>query len=357
MRNLTRRGWTLIASLVVVTALCVVITFMANNLWLSVATSVGVMLIGAIGISMLYSTGLLTLGHAFFMAVGGYSYVVLASDGSDGYYGLGLDPVLALVLSVIFTGLVGLGFSPLSARLGGLELAVATLGLVFLGQHIAKSAEPLTGGSRGRVVDYFSIGGFELDSGRANWLLVLVLASTAALIAYNISRSKYGLALQAIRDGELFAGAMGIPVMKSKAQVFLISSLFAGLAGALLAITTGAIVPEAYGLSLSLNVLIMVVLGGPAAIVLGSLVGAMVVVGLPVLLREYGSVLPFVATNPLGDGVSPSDAAQYLYGAAVILVLVFAPGGLIEIGKKAGSLLMRLVRKDTRASIEVGTNV
>lgn len=338
--------WVRLVGFGALAVIVVLVTFVANNLWVTVATTVGIMAIGAMGLSLMYSTGLLSLGQAFFMAVGGYSYVILSADGTDGYIGLGLEPVLALVLAVVISGVAGLLFSPISSRIGGIELAVATLGLVYLGQHIAKNSEALTGGSRGRSVDYFSIAGFELDTIDSSWLLVLVCLVAAAFVARNLARGKHGLAMNAIRDGALFAGAMGVPVARTKAQVFLVSSMYAGLAGALLAITSGAIVPEAFGLTLSLNLLIMVVLGGSSSVVAGSVVGAAVVMALPELLRENADLFPFVAANPLEPGLAPGEVAQYLYGAAVILVLVFSPGGIVEIvGKVSGRVRSRLARK------------
>src|SRR3954466_6119604 len=113
--------------------------------------------IGAIGLTLLVgTTGQLSLAHAFFVGLGAYGYSYLAGDsGGAGTPlsapdGLGLPPLLAGILAVLLAGLAGAAFSPIAARLKGIYLGLASIGLVFIGQHIMQNASAITGGFNGR---------------------------------------------------------------------------------------------------------------------------------------------------------------------------------------------------------------
>jgi branched-chain amino acid transport system permease protein len=128
------------------------------------------------------------------------------------------------------------------------------------------------------------------------------------------------------------AGIMGVPVTGYKAYAFLISSMFAGLGGVLLALAFGRIVPETFGIALAIEYLVMVVIGGLATPG-GAIVGALFVSCLPAVLERYASVLPGLA--PAGEeGISPGVAARYAFGAAVIVLLLFEPGGVTALGRR-----------------------
>src|SRR4051794_12926655 len=120
-------------------------------------------IIGAIGLTILTgTTGQLSLAHAFFLAVGAYGYCYFAgtnngTTAASKVSGLGLPPVVALVLAVLLAGLCGAASSPLSGRLRGIYLGIASIGLVFVGQHILFNADQLTGGFNGRNAEPFSL--------------------------------------------------------------------------------------------------------------------------------------------------------------------------------------------------------
>jgi branched-chain amino acid transport system permease protein len=131
--------------------------------------------------------------------------------------------------------------------------------------------------------------------------------------------------MQTVRDSEVAAAVMGVNVPVYKAAAFTVSSMYAGLAGVFLALAFGRIVPDSFGFLVSIDFLVMIVLGGLGSIG-GAVVGALIVTALPQILDHYAGSLPLVV-EPGGDGLQPSDAARFLYGAAVVAVLIFAPRG------------------------------
>ncbi len=297
--------------------------------WLQVVAQGVVMSVAVVGYNLLFSAGQLSLGHAFFMGVGGFSYAFFAGSSTSTLGGLGLPPLLALVLAVLVAGAAGLAFTPISSRLGGLGLGAASLGLVFLGTHIFLNVRPFTGGAAGRQVEPFAILGYEVVGLRRIWYFTMVVALLAYWVGAHLAKSRVGLGLNAIRDGELFASAMGVRVQRYKVQAFFVSAMFGGLAGAMLAMVVGVLVPETFGLFLSLNILMMSVLGGSAYVVAGAVVGALIFQLLPEILTRNSQFLPFVSTDPLGGGLTPGDAANYIYGAAIVAIIILWPNGVV----------------------------
>ena len=125
-----------------------------------------------------------------------------------------------------------------------------------------------------------------------------------------------------------------------KGAAFLVSSMFAGLGGVLLALAFRHIVPETFGVLLAIEYLAMVVIGGVGSPG-GTLAGALFVSSLPVVLQRYSESLPFVADSPSGGGVTAGIAARFCYGAAIVAVLLVEPGGLAALGRRARRRLVR----------------
>jgi branched-chain amino acid transport system permease protein len=307
-------------------------------------------IIGAIGLTMLTgTTGQLSLAHAFYAAVGAYGYCYFAghkTPGVESVAGLGLPPLLAMVLAVLLAGICGALFSPISGRLRGIYLGIASIGLVFIGQHILFNATGLTGGFNGRDAEPFSVAGFHFADGDPDlviggvtfgglerlWYLGLALVALSYWYARNLVGGRPGRALEAIRDSEVAAAVMGVDVPRYKAGVFTLSSMYAGLAGVLMALVFGRIVPDTFGFPLSVDFLVMIVLGGLGSIP-GAAFGAIFVSVMPRLLDHYSDSLPLVGAAG-GSGLQPSQAARLLYGLAIILVLLYARGGLAALGRR-----------------------
>ncbi|MFF8502801.1 branched-chain amino acid ABC transporter permease [Streptomyces anulatus] len=327
--------------------LLLVLPFYLDRFWLQAGLFAMAAAIGAIGLNMLTgATGQLSMGHAFFLAVGAYGYCVLAGDSSteNGHTltGLGLPTWLAAILAVLLAGAAGGLFSPIAGRLRGAYLGIATLALIFIGQHVLFNAGSLTGGYNGRAVPPLSLFGFTFDdtevvvaavpfgSSEKLWYAGLAALLLSALFARGVLRGRPGRAMNAIRDHRIAAGVMGVPVARYRAGVFVLSSMYAGLAGVLLALVFQRTVPEYFGMILSLEYLAMIVIGGLGSVA-GAVIGAAFVTLLPQVFTHYSDSLPLVSAPGTG-GLAPGEASRYLYGAAVVAVVLFLPGGLARLG-------------------------
>jgi branched-chain amino acid transport system permease protein len=327
----------------------------AEGFWLQTGLFAMSAAIAAIGLTLLVGvTGQLSLAHAFYVAVGAYGYCYLAGQAPPPGVislpgGAGLPPVLAALGAVLVAGLAGALFSPIAGRLRGIYLGLASLGLVFIGQHILFNAKGITGGFNGRDAEPMSLFGFSFSDHSPDnfivfgvpygqlerlWYLGLVLVAISWWYARNVVQSRPGRAMRTVRDSEIAAAVMGVNVPVYKAAAFTVSSMYAGLAGVFLALAFGRIVPDSFGFLVSIDYLVMIVLGGLGSIG-GAVAGALIVSALPQILNHYAGSLPLVV-EPGGDGLQPSDAARFLYGAAVVAVLIYAPNGLAGIVRRPG---------------------
>jgi branched-chain amino acid transport system permease protein len=327
--------------------LLLALPFYLDRFWLQAGLFAMAAAIGAIGINLLTgATGQLSMGHAFFLAIGAYGYCVFAGEGDEatGLTGLGLPTWIAAVLAVGVAGIAGGLFSPIAGRLRGAYLGIATLALIFIGQHVLFNAHDLTGGSNGRDVPPLSVFGITFDdselvvaavpfgASEKLWYAGLVLLLGCGLFARGVLRGRPGRAMNAIRDHRIAAGVIGVPVARYRAGVFVLSSMYAGLAGVLLALIFQRTVPDYFGMTLSLEYLAMIVIGGLGSVA-GAVAGAAVVSLLPQLLTRYSDALPLVSAPGTG-GITPGEASRYLYGAAVVAVVLFLPGGLASIAAR-----------------------
>ena len=324
----------------------------AEGFWLQTGLFAMAAAIAAIGLTVLVgTTGQLSLATAFFIAIGAYGYCYLTGEQtSSGPGGLGWPPWLAAIGATALAGLAGAAFSPIASRLKGIYLGLASIGLVFVGQHILQNASGVTGGFNGRDAKPFSLFGFEFSNANPDgllvfsvpygqlerlWYLGLLLVFVAAWFARGLLDNRPGRALEAVRDSEVAAAVMGVNVARYRGAAFTVSSAYAGLAGVLLALSFGRVVPESFGFLYSIDFLVMVVLGGLGS-VRGAVVGAILVSALPQVLLHYATSLPLVSA-PGEDGLQAGDAARFLYGAAVVAVLIFASDGLAGLSRRLRS--------------------
>jgi branched-chain amino acid transport system permease protein len=319
--------------------------FYLEAFWLQTGLFAMAAAIGAIGLTILTgTTGQLSLAHAFFAAVGAYGYCYFAGGdglGVSGATGLSLPPIIAMVLAVALSGLAGALYSPISGRLRGIYLGIASIGLVFIGQHILFNAADVTGGFNGRDAAPFSIAGFSFsntdpdltiagvpfESLERLWYLGLLLLALSYMYGRRLVDGRPGRALETVRDSEVAAAVMGVNVTRYKAAAFTVSSMYAGLSGVLLALVFNRIVPETFGLNLSVEFLAKIVIGGLGS-VRGAVLGGIFVSMLPKILDKYSDSLPFLAAPGSGGGIEPGMAARFAFGAAIVAVLLFAPGGI-----------------------------
>jgi branched-chain amino acid transport system permease protein len=312
--------------------------------WLNMGAFAFAAAIGAIGLTILYGrVGQVSFAHSFFLAVGAYSYIFFASDAEDGALGAELPPLLAVVAAVCFSAGVGLAFSPIARRLKGISLGVATLALIFIGEHILYALPELSGGFNGRSVPDLAVGGFEIvgddptivlagvEFGRPErlWILCGLVLMVTAAFATRVLKSRIGRAYVAVRDGESHAAALGINASRVRSSGFMFGSVLAGLSGVLLAIGFRRTVPDYWTLTLSLQYLAMVILGGLGS-VRGAIGGAVFVTAIPLLLQRYGAGIPGLSTEP-GAAFPPSVVAQLVFGILIVVVLWADPKGLAHI--------------------------
>jgi branched-chain amino acid transport system permease protein len=331
--------------LAVLAVVLLIMPLYVDEFWLRTGFACCAAIIGAIGLNLLVgTTGQLSLAHAFFLAVGAVTYVYVS--GSPGgtatkISGLELPPLIGMVLGVLVAGLAGLLFSPIAARLRGIYLGVASLGLVFIGQHVLNTWTSVTGGFNGRGAPAFEIFGWSFSANEPYlavlnvpyggperlWYLGLVLAGLAYWFARNLLRSRPGRALMTLRDSEVAAAVMGVDVQRYKARVFLVSSMYAGLSGVLYALYIGSVAPESFALDLSILYLAMIVLGGLGSVG-GAALGAVFVTSLPIVFQEYADSLPLVSA-PGEGGVTAGQAARLLFGLAIVVIVLFEPAGIV----------------------------
>src|SRR3954449_11654793 len=326
----------------------------AEGFWLQTGLFAMSAAIGAIGLTLLVGvTGQLSLAHAFFIAIGAYGYSFLAGPGKEpgtaisAPAGLGWPPLVAAIGAVVLAGLAGAAFSPIASRLKGIYLGLASIGLVFIGQHIMQNASGITGGFNGRDAKPFSLFGFEFSNTNPSdfnvfgvpygqlerlWYLGLVLVLLSVWYARNLLRNRPGRALESIRDSEVAAAVMGVNVPLYRGAAFMVSSMYAGLGGVFLALAFGRIVPESFNFLYSIDFLVMIVLGGLGSVG-GAIAGAIVVTVLPQVLSHYAGSLPLVAA-PGGSGVQPDHGPRFLPGAAVVGGRVLGLGGLAGLARR-----------------------
>jgi branched-chain amino acid transport system permease protein len=295
--------------------------------------------IGAIGLSLVTGyAGQVSLGHAFFLAIGAYTAAAISGSPDDRTIGFGITNLLVwLPAAGLAAAAAGVLVAPLATRLRGLYLAIVTLGLVFIGTYVFEEWDTLTGGPGvGRPAATPALFGYRLDQTDAFatrdqklYLLMLVLLLLFALAARNLARSTVGRAFTAIRDRDIAAGVIGVNVARYKTIAFAVSSFYAGCAGALLYAVSGFFDPGSFNLLLSVQYIAMVLIGG-AGTISGSIMGAFFITLLPRVTREVPALLPFISASPT-QTPNTYQLETVLYGVLIIVFLIFEPRGLFGI--------------------------
>jgi branched-chain amino acid transport system permease protein len=307
---------------------------------LTVLATAAVAAIAATGLNVLTGyAGQISLGHAFFVGAGAFAGQVLGGQ-------LGLPFILWLPLAGLFAGALGALIAPFALRLRGPYLAIVSLGLVYIGIYAARNLTPLTGGLNGTVVtapvsigpvDFaaLQIGPFLLTREQGMFILCWLMLALVLLITANIVRSRSGRAMQAIRDHDLAAEVLGVRRLPAMMNAFVVSSIFAGVAGGLLGVLLQYIRPENFGLDLSIQYVAIIVIGGLASI-WGPVLGALFIGLVPVLAIWLAAYLPFISRPGEQGGVSVSGFGLIVYGVLIVVFLLFRRGGLISFFRRSG---------------------
>jgi len=354
-----------------------VVRFVGDGDWLRLTTEAVIFAVAALGLNLLTGVGgQVSLGHAFFMGVGAYAAVFLGGEAGAAVWGHGLPMWIWLPGAGVTAALVGIIVAPAAVRVRGLYLGIITVGLVFIGIHLSRVFPEISGPAEvGRnfpplefrwwkeetpVVSLATDGHwlwFDVTEGQKTYLFALALLAVAVVVAKNLHRTRTGRALQAIRDRDVAAEVMGVAEVRYKVIAFAASSFFAGIAGAVFASFVGRVPPEDWDLILSIEFIAILLIGG-AGITSGALLGTFFVVLLPRVVEDFVHWMSaqaagdtawasfwdlFVSTEP-GDFGFVSDAQiapgfplpssavdAVIYGALVIIFLLFEPRGLFGI--------------------------
>src|SRR5499427_3545912 len=207
-------------------------------------------------------TGLVSLGHAAFLGIGAYAHVYFTQD-------LGLPWIVSVALAVALTAATGVLVGLPALRMTGVYLTIATLAFALIIQEVFARWEHVTGGLKGRAVDKPVIFGVKMGGDVAFYFLCLAFLAFGIWLTANLLRSPTGRAWVAIRDSEIAAQSMGVNLAVYKTMAFGYSAALMGVAGALFAHKIGYLAPDIFSVLLSIQFLLMVVVGG-----LGSLHGA-----------------------------------------------------------------------------------
>jgi branched-chain amino acid transport system permease protein len=280
--------------------------------------TVGLYILLGLGLNIVVGyAGLLDLGYVAFFAISAYAMAILTSP--QGLGGLELSFWAALPIVVVISVIGGVLIGAPVLRLRGDYLAIVTLGFGEIIRIVAISnwAQPLTGGAQGitLIPDIAVVGGTELDNPESLYFIILAICLIAAFISLRLQGSRVGRAWNAMREDESVAEAMGVSIIKYKLLAFATGAAIASLGGAVFAPKIGSVFPLSFGLLVSIQALALIVLGGMGSIP-GVIVGAMVLVGLPELLREFG------------------EYRLLFYGAILVAIMVTKPEGLIPSARR-----------------------
>lgn len=294
--------------------------FWMDEYYLGEVTYVLIFILAGLGLMILSGhTGQPSLGHAAFLACGAYMEVILQEAG--------LPFVLSFPLAGLFAGVVGAIVAIPALRMSGIYLAIATLAFGIMTEDIIILLSPWTGGVEGVFVSSINLFGMEIDryinADRFYWLCLFVVILVT--IGYkNLLRSPTGRAFTAIRDSEVSARAMGVNVARTKTLAFGLSCFVTGLAGALLAHYLTAFNYEAFLILISIQLLLMVTVGGLGSIH-GAYFGAIVIGLLPVVIASTRQAL----AELLGTGNSTIPGIETaIFAALIVGFIIFEPLGI-----------------------------
>src|SRR5438309_750350 len=314
-------------------ALLLLVAFVAvplfgDQYWLSaIITPFLIFALATLGLNILTGyAGQLSLGTAAFMGIGAFM----------AYNAILRVPHMPVVGGFIVGGLcaaaVGIVFGLPSLRIKGFYLAVATLACQFFVLWALNRVGWFSNYSSSGVItaQRMEILGYPIDTPAAKYLLTLAIVALMALAAKNLMRSETGRAFMAVRDMDVAASVIGIPMMRTKLLAFAVSSFYCGVAGALHAFCyLGTVEPEAYSLDLSFRILFMIIIGGVGSI-LGAFLGAAFITLFPIFLNLASSWVNEFLGVEISHAVV-SNLESIIFGGLIIFFLIVEPQGLARL--------------------------
>lgn len=284
-----------------------------NNYQISVLNFIGLNTILTVGLALLMGyAGQVSLGHAVFYGLGGYGAGILAQR-------TGIPPFAAIIGAALVTGLIALLIGIPLLRLRGHYLAVATLGLNVIFLLIATNETDLTGGPNGLVMPTdLTLGNFTFDTDLEFYVLIWLVTLAILALSLNIVNSRIGRALRAIHSSEIAAETLGVNTARLKVQVLVLSAVYASIAGSLYAYWIGIVSPSDFSIGFSIELVVMVAIGGLASI-WGAIFGAAVVTLLTEFLRN---LLPQLLSGASGEHQIVA------FGVILVVIMVLMPEGV-----------------------------
>jgi len=282
---------------------------MKGSYWIHVLVIIGTYVIAAAGVDLVFGfAGQLSFCQASFFALGAYTSAILTTTHH-------LNPILAIVIGMVFTSLVAYGLGVPVLRLKGYYLAIATIGFGLIVQSLFVTLARHTGGPDGfRDIVPLKVAGYVFKTDSQYYYPIWTVAMVILLLTRNIVRSRVGRAMLALRGDDVAASSMGVNVTKYKIQAFVLSAAYASVAGSLYAHSNRFISPQIADLSSSVEMIIMMVLGGIRT-VFGVVIGT-------AIRKRVAEVLE-----------SFLDFQMVTRGAILILLLLYMPRGLIGLAK------------------------
>lgn len=276
----------------------------ANNYYFTLLNIIGIHAILVVGLNLLLGyAGQISLGHAAFFGLGAYTSGILTATW-------GVNPWLALPAGLVVAGVAAFLVGVPALKLRGYYLAMATLGFGIILSILFTETVDITGGPSGFVgIPRLSLFGWELRKDVTLFRLVAVILCLFVWLSFNLLHSRVGRALRALHTSERAAEAMGVDIANYKLLVFVLSAAFSGFAGVLYAHYLTFIAPSSFGFMFSVELIVMVVLGGMVSVP-GAIVGAFFVTVLPEFLRAFENV------------------EVLLFGAILVLCMMFLPDGI-----------------------------
>lgn len=304
---------------------------LGNDYYLTVLTLSAINAIIVVGLNLLLGhAGQISMAHGAFYGLAAYTSAVLTAT-------LGLPVLVGGLAGVLVAGLVALLIGIPTLKLHGHYLAMATLGFGLIVYIVFNEAVDLTGGPSGFTgIPRLSAAGVEVESDLAYYYICAAALGLVILVSLNLMDSRTGRALRALHTSEKAAAAVGVDIARYKLAVFVLSALFAGLAGVLYAHYLTFIAPASFGFLFSVELIVMVVLGGMSSI-LGSVAGAFFLTALPEFLRAFENI------------------EVLLFGAILVLCMIFMPGGLAGLATQAWTRLRRRLAPKPKPGTGAGT--
>lgn len=298
-----------------------VFPFVAGTKYLVWANFAGIAIVAAIGLNLLTGyAGQVSLGHAAFMATGGYTAAILVTRAHMPF-------LLGLIAGGLLAAFYGLIVGLPSARIKGFYLAIATLAAQFITEWVINHVKWISGGFQASIlVPAVSLGPLRFDTEQKKYFLILAFVVLAVVTGMNIARSRLGRAFVALRDRDVAAEIIGIDIVRYKLLAFTISAFYAGVAGALTVYYSGTANIEAFQIDRSIEILAMIIIGGLGS-TLGSIFGAVFVSVLPSLLEDI--LGHFHGILPVSDvSTFVAQLKLVVFGGLIMLFLMAEPEGL-----------------------------